>query len=272
MQASILESFTARTGAGGGIAAQHRPTGATPAHSQWLAVERRSAEAPATRIDCDGDQVEIWVAPHSLASDGRVLTEADWEEIDGVRHAGTRTRMIAARKTLRTALSRLVGQQVEPTAWRFARSPLGKPYVLPDLPCVHFSVSHTDGLSVVAVSRDRRIGIDIEAEQSGLEHEFVRSFLSQREWNAVSLLSEAQRRRDVIRLWTLKEAYTKLLGIGIATDLQSFEFKLDPPQLVPSPAIARPGPPASFYSLSVDAPRSLYQLALAVGRKDGGRT
>jgi 4'-phosphopantetheinyl transferase len=134
---------------------------------------------------------------------------------------------------------------------------------------VHFSVSHADSLSIVAVSRDRPVGIDIEAEQSGLEQEFVRSFLSRREWNAVHLLPEAQRRRDVIRLWTLKEAYTKLLGIGITTDLQSFEFQLDPLRLVT--AIAEQGPPASFYGLSVDGSRSRHQLALAVGRKDGRR-
>jgi phosphopantetheinyl transferase len=273
VQASILESFIARAGAGSGIA-RHQPTSAAgPARFHRLAVEHRSAEVPAARIDCGRGEVEIWVAPHgdhSLASNSRMLTEADWQEIDGVRHAGTRTRMIAARTTLRTALSRLVGRQVEPTAWRFDRTPLGKPHVHPELPPVHFSVSHADSLSVVAVSRDRPVGIDVEAEQSALEDEFVRSFLSRREWNAVQLVPEAQRRRDIIRLWTLKEAYTKLLGIGITTDLKGFEFQLDPLRLMPASATAEQHPPASFYCFSVDGPRGLH-LALAVGQNRDGR-
>jgi 4'-phosphopantetheinyl transferase len=275
VQASILESFIARAGAGSGIA-WHRPTNAAgPARFHRLAVERRSAEAPAARIDCGGDEVEVWIAPHddhSLASTDRLLAADDWKEIDGVRHAGTRTRMIAARSTLRTALSRLVGQQVVPTAWRFARTALGRPYIVhPELRSVHFSVSHSDGLSVIAVSPGRPVGIDVEAEHSGLEDEFVRSFLSRREWSGIQFAPEAQRRRDIIRLWTLKEAYTKLLGIGITADLKGFEFELDPLRLVPGLASSEQRRPPSFHGFSVDGPRGRHQLALAVGCKEGAR-
>jgi 4'-phosphopantetheinyl transferase len=230
--------------------------------------------APAAHFDCDGDRVEIWAIRHSdacLGSAHRVLTQADWDEIDGIRHAATRLRTIAARTALRTVLSHAVDGQVPASAWRLSRTPCGKPYVHPDLPPVHFNVSHTDGLSVIAVSRDRPVGIDVEAAQTSLEEEFVRTFLSRPEWNGVRRLPEARRQRDVVRLWTLKEAYAKLLGTGISADFTSLEFHLDPARLM-SNGVSVEDRGTRFLSWSVSGPKGSCHLALAIGQPRPRRT
>jgi 4'-phosphopantetheinyl transferase len=240
-----------------------------------LDLQYGPAETPAAHIDCEGDRVEIWAIRHSghrLGASNRVLTNVDREEIDGIRHVEARLRTMAARTALRTALSHAVDGQVPASAWRFTRTPYGKPYVHPELPSVHFNVSHTDGLSVIAVSRDRPVGIDIETVQTALEEEFVRTFLSQREWNAVRRLTEAQRQRDVIRLWTLKEAYAKLLGTGVSADFTSLEFDLDPVRLMANARPVEEGRGTRFLGWSVPGPKGSCQLALAIGQPRPRRT
>jgi 4'-phosphopantetheinyl transferase len=278
--ASLLEILATWTGVGNDSGPNHiplcwTPSGAVSRATDQLDFESSSAETPAAQIDCEGDRVEIWAVRHTgrrLGAANRVLTRADWDEINGIRHAATRLRAIAARTALRTALSHAVDGQVPASAWRLARTPCGKPYVCPELPPVHFNVSHTDGLSVIAVSRDRPVGIDIEANQISLDDEFVRTFLSRREWDAVRRLPQGRRQHDTIRLWTLKEAYAKLLGTGISADFKSLEFQLDPARLMSSRESAKEGRGTRFLSWSVSGPTGSCQLTLAIGQPRPRRT
>ncbi len=75
------------------------------------------------------------------------------------------------------------------------RTAAGKPY-LAGGPFV--SVTHTEGLSAVAVS-PRPVGIDAEAKRE------ISAAL-------IARLTEGERREDFFRLWTAKEAYIKLRG------------------------------------------------------------
>ena len=92
---------------------------------------------------------------------------------------------------------------------RLALDGAGKPY-FPDLPSVHFSLSHTKGLVLAAVS-DRPVGADaqlIEPARAGRLQE--------------ALMTETERRDfDFFTLWTLREAAFKLDGTG---DLRSMRF------------------------------------------------
>lgn len=79
----------------------------------------------------------------------------------------------------------------------------------------HFSLSHSGLWGVCALS-DTPVGVDIEQP---------RCF----DKLAARYFSEARTEDDVLRLWTAKEAYLKLLGRGLTVPLDSVTVQLGEP-------------------------------------------
>ena len=84
----------------------------------------------------------------------------------------------------------------------------GKPF-LEDFPDIHFSISHTKGLYVVAVS-DMPIGVDAEKVRA-IDMQVVNRFYSDHEQIYV-LCGSGELDRRYTEIWTMKEAYAKWLG------------------------------------------------------------
>ncbi|WP_298483330.1 4'-phosphopantetheinyl transferase superfamily protein [uncultured Ruminococcus sp.] len=103
-----------------------------------------------------------------------------------------------------------------------ARDSHGKPF-FPDVPQLHFNLSHCRGLAVCGVS-DRPIGVDAE-EIRPLRERVLRRAFSPEETRTVR---ESQHPDEYFfRLWTLKESYVKAIGVGISYPLQTLSFVLD---------------------------------------------
>ncbi|MFF4216858.1 MULTISPECIES: 4'-phosphopantetheinyl transferase family protein [Streptomyces] len=160
--------------------------------------------------------VEEWAARAA----GRPAHPDDGERLAGLRDERLRRRFRASRLLLRTTLGALCGR--DPDRVRLARTALGRPYA-PDLPELDFSLSHTGSLLAVAVLRGGRVGIDAERPgrpMSVLEHRMCtpheRAALDARG------LRGAARDAELLRLWTLKEAYTKALGTGLRHPPRTF--------------------------------------------------
>ena len=88
----------------------------------------------------------------------------------------------------------------------------GAPY-LPDGPC--FSISHCKQGIAVAVS-DLPIGIDIEGLRT-VDEALVRKTMNLEEQSQIAMSQNPE--VEFIRLWTRKEAYVKMLGTGIISDM-----------------------------------------------------
>ncbi len=93
----------------------------------------------------------------------------------------------------------------------------GKPYLLD----VFFNIAHTDGMVCLALS-DRENGADCEKLKSYSENAIKRCFC---EKEAKYVYDSGDRDLAFVRLWTLKEAYSKLIGEGISA-LKSAVFDL----------------------------------------------
>ncbi len=98
---------------------------------------------------------------------------------------------------------------------------LGKPS-LAEHPDVHFNLSHAKGIAACVVS-DSVCGIDCEAVRPYRENVVRRAF-SEEEQQLLGTVSGEERDRLFTRLWTLKEAYVKALGDGIAYPLNTASF------------------------------------------------
>ncbi len=212
-----------------------------------------------------GPGIELWIATAAedawFAARAGVLTPGEHAELARIRSEAKRWRAMSARILLREALSSMCGGSVEPAAWRFRALPDGKPEVAGGLPQLQFSVSHTDEMAVVAVSREARLGVDVEALDRAVGEDVIEAFLAPDELRAIAASECAQRHNQFLRLWTLKEAYTKLIGAGLNADFAAIAFDLDETKLC---ATAFGDADAQFASFVVPAGAARCQVSLAV--------
>ena len=100
----------------------------------------------------------------------------------------------------------------------------GKPYLV-NYPDVHFNLTHSNGIAACIVSR-RECGIDAERVRKCPE-KVLRRVFSEREKRTIEGLPYEERDLYFFRLWTLKEAYVKMLGIGISYPMREVEFNIE---------------------------------------------
>ena len=106
-------------------------------------------------------------------------------------------------------------------------------------PDLHFSLSHTRGLAACAVGRPYALGIDAEAWRTPAPIELASRYFAPTEVRLLIARAPAERPSTFYRLWTLKEAYLKATGQGLAAPLDSFAFSLDPVAIAIGPPECR---------------------------------
>jgi 4'-phosphopantetheinyl transferase len=141
-----------------------------------------------------------------------------------------RVRFIMARGMLRIILSRYF--EKKPNQLRFNYSSYGKPS-LADISgedMLRFNVSHSHGLAMYAVTRNREVGIDLERIIPGIEFEQIaKQFFSTRENIILREIPKGKaRERAFYNCWTRKEAYIKARGEGLSLRLDQFDVSLSP--------------------------------------------
>ena len=113
-----------------------------------------------------------------------------------------------------------------PEAWRFARDEHGQPGIAPGLPARYFSLSHEHPVAVVAVCATSPVGIDVVRLADGPGAVPLWSAAAPAERALLAAESPAIRAHDFDRLWALKEAYAKMVGLGTALDFSTLEVDL----------------------------------------------
>ncbi|MGJ5675152.1 MAG: 4'-phosphopantetheinyl transferase HetI [Nostochopsis sp.] len=167
------------------------------------------------QIELKRPESELQVLQTTLSSDEIARAQRFYFE----QH---RQRFIAGRGILRRILGRYLG--VEPQAVQFTYELRGKP-VLADSR-LSFNLSHSEDLALCGVSRNRKIGIDVEHMRSVSDVEaLAERFFAPREYEVVRSLPPEQQQQVFFRYWTCKEAYLKAIGVGIV-QLEKVEISL----------------------------------------------
>lgn len=181
-----------------------------------------AGEVHVWRIAIDRDRAEVDRLAELLSADER-------ERARRLRVGRVRGRFVVARGMLRSLLGRYLG--AAPSTIGFRYGPRGKP-ALDDRdgsPRLQFNLAHSEGLALLALSPDRRVGIDVEAIRPMDDlGRIVERFFSPRERAAFGELTEARRTAAFFRGWTRKEAYLKATGEGLATPLDQFVVSIAP--------------------------------------------
>jgi 4'-phosphopantetheinyl transferase len=135
-----------------------------------------------------------------------------------------RGRYIIARTLVRSVLARYY--DVDPSLLVFGEDEYRRPYVAypADAQDIVFNVSHSSGIAAVAVSRQNRLGMDVESIPEATIVAEVSCCLATTEQEIIAASPPDTRCRVFTDLWTLKESYIKALGRGMSIPLDRFAF------------------------------------------------
>lgn len=165
--------------------------------------------------------------PRLLASYEALLAPDERARRDRYRFDHSKREYLLTRALVRTTLSRYAA--VAPAAWTFRQNAWGRPDIdRPDLGWLRFNLTNSRGLIACAVTRDRDVGVDVEDTlRAGETVEIADRFFSPIEVAALRALPRSAQRGRFFDYWTLKEAYIKARGMGLAIPLDQFSFLLD---------------------------------------------
>lgn len=192
-----------------------------------------SQELPDAPHLLDGD-VHLWHLPLDapIYSPATLRSFLASDELDRARQLvfqRDRDHFVAARGCLRVILARYAG--LRPHEVQFGYGLHGKPYLLGDESegGLSFNLSHTRGMALCAVTRNRQVGVDVEQVRPEVDIlGIARSTFSPREHAQLAALPPEQRVDAFYACWTRKEAYIKARGEGLSYPLDAFDVSFEP--------------------------------------------
>lgn len=202
-------------------------------------VAGRPLPLAAGRIDAW--RVELEQPDEVVAALGRVLSPDETARATRFVFARDRRRFVVTRASLRVLLGRHL--DVPARAIRFAYAAHGKPALAPGSTGapLHFNVSHSQELALIALAPDAPLGVDVEAvrEMRDLADIAARYFTAA-EAETIASVPPDERTLAFFLCWTRKEAFAKALGDGLTLALDRYRVA------------CRPGDPARILEIDGD--------------------
>ena len=156
------------------------------------------------------------------------LVPAEIEQMRRFRFDLDRRAYCVAHALARQALSSFE-PNVSPQRWVFELTAYGRPEIAKGygFPPLRFNMSHTRGMVAVVVARELDCGVDVESVErfNCLEH-LAANVLAPAELASLSTVPDSERPLLFSRYWTLKEAYSKALGLGMSMPFERIAFEL----------------------------------------------
>jgi 4'-phosphopantetheinyl transferase len=179
-------------------------------------------------------EAHVWYAaldPAGLEEErwGNLLSSDERQRAARFKFKADSFRFASARGQLRQLLAEYLG--TGPCEIQFAYSDSGKPELAGKHHHgdVQFNVSHSGDLVTIAITKGRKIGVDIEFLRYDLDVDAIsKRFFSTHEQQALAGLPEAQKYAGFFNCWTRKEAYVKAVGTGLSLPLRDFDVSLVP--------------------------------------------
>jgi len=196
-----------------------------------LATEQRRVATVAAMNAGTAVTVEVWVwsldvAGPELERLTAILSPQERARADRYFKPIDRDRWIVSRGRTRELLAENVGGAAAEIS--FQEEPNGRPFLAGRTP--HFNISHSQGLGALAISYDAPVGVDVEAIRL-IEEADIAWALSPAERERLAQEGPAEQLEAFFRFWTLKEAFMKGTGLGVALPLHDFDMALDEPAL-----------------------------------------
>lgn len=178
------------------------------------------------------NSVHVWCSSLSQPVDviqqlSTLLTDEEHERANRFQFEHLRQAFVVARGTLRVILSRYLN--IDPGKLHFQYNARGKPYLSDPLDSkgLSFNLSHSGDLVLYAITKGRRVGVDVEhiRPMPDLLDIAARTF-SHEENHQLKSIAENQRLDAFFNCWTRKEAFIKATGDGVSFPLDQFDVSL----------------------------------------------
>lgn len=201
-------------------------------------MESRAVPRAPAGPDGPGAAVFVWLAPAACTESEEILgacrallPRGETDECDAFRRDADRRLAALSRAFVRTTLSRHAAvdeAEVDPRAWEIARADRVRPEVsAPSGTRLRFSVSHTRDVVACAVTTDAPIGVDVETAAGGADClDLAATAFTPAEIARLRACPPSERETQFLRIWTLKEAWLKAVGLGLSLDPRSVDVEL----------------------------------------------
>ncbi len=176
------------------------------------------------------DEVHLWAWPletvaEDLSAHIEILEPAELERMRRFHFVADRERYAVAHANLRRILGGYLQQPAKAISFRANR--FGKPELADKASSLHFSLSHSKSIAVLAVGQELPLGVDVE-DVRPIEPEVAATHFSAIELSHLSQLTGDAWLGGFYRCWTRKEAILKAEGVGLHRALDSFDVGLLP--------------------------------------------
>jgi 4'-phosphopantetheinyl transferase len=183
-------------------------------------------------IELPEDEVQLWrVDLEAIGADEsrwrNVLSADELTRASRFHFPRDRQSFTASRAILRTILAGYLA--TDPRSVRFCYSEKEKPLLAAEHAGsdVTFNLSHSGGIAMLAFTRRREIGIDVEQVRRDFDVEAIANrFFSAHEQAQLAELPTENRFEGFFRCWTRKEAYIKATGEGLSLPLHQFDVSI----------------------------------------------
>jgi 4'-phosphopantetheinyl transferase len=172
-----------------------------------------------------------WAYPPGLADPGieqacsSILNDGERAHAARFHFERNRFEYLCSHTLARIALSH--AHPLPPQSWSYSFNKYGKPSPIPECG-LRFNQSDSVGLVVCLVAQGVEVGVDVEERSRAPQIVGLASdVFSPAEQAQLHALPEAARPDRALALWTLKEAYIKARGMGLALPLAKISFLFD---------------------------------------------
>ena len=171
------------------------------------------------------DEVHIWkcflrTSMATLDASFELLSNGELERASRFRSDVTRLKFVLTRAALRSLLSSYLN--ILPRDVSFRYSEYGKPHLDGTLD-LHFNLSHTEDLALIAFARKHEIGIDVERIQPELDsRSLMRRFFWAEGQQPLDCLSREELTLRFFQCWTRNEAFVKARGENLTFSSELF--------------------------------------------------
>ena len=215
---------------------------------------------PPAAVDFTNDhQVDIWRIPLDLPMRSikllvKLLSTDETDRAARFYFPADQNRYMISHGSLRNILAFYL--HCEPSRLSFSVNKYGKPSLVDGQ--LEFNLSHSGDLALLAITQERKIGVDVERMRTGISADILGGhYFSKADMVELQALPSEQREGAFFLCWTRKEAYIKAQGMGLSLPLDSFDVSLTPGR----PALLR----ATRPDLGEAARWTLLSLSVGVG-------
>ena len=195
----------------------------TTSHARAVSTRSLAWENLAAPPALESDQIHLWlvdvshyIEEHGLTASRGSLSAREFHRAGRIIDDDKRQLYVGGRIGLRQLLQAYTGIAAAEISFNYGER--GKPWLefTTDTGSLEFNYTVSSGYALYAFAAGIELGVDLEIFPRAIHSEgFVRRILSATELDCWNQVPVSQQEEAMLACWTRKEAYGKLLGVGI---------------------------------------------------------